>query len=97
MLFSCKTEPVPQVLPSPEQLAYQQMEMVGFIHFTVNSFTDKEWGYGDEDPAIFNPTELDAEQWVLAAKAGGLKQLILTAQRLYRAQCKEQSFSRGAW
>ena len=80
MLFSCKTEPDPQVLPSPEQLAYQQMEMVGFIHFTVNSFTDKEWGYGDEDPSIFNPTELDAEQWVLAAKAGGLKQLILTAK-----------------
>jgi alpha-L-fucosidase len=80
MLFSCKSESVQQVLPSPEQLAYQQMEMVGFIHFTVNSFTDKEWGYGDEDPAIFNPTELDAEQWVLAAKAGGLKQLILTAK-----------------
>ena len=80
ILFSCKTESVPLVLPSPEQLAYQQMEMVGFIHFTVNSFTDKEWGYGDEDPAIFNPTELDAEQWVLAAKVGGLKQLILTAK-----------------
>ena len=77
MLFSCKSESVQQVLPSPEQLAYQQMEMVGFIHFTVNSFTDKEWGYGDEDPAIFNPTELDAEQWVLAAKAGGLKQLMV--------------------
>ncbi len=79
MLAGCSSGPSP-VLPSPEQLAYQQMEMVGFIHFTVNTFTDKEWGYGDEDPAVFNPTALDAEQWVLAAKAGGMKQLILTAK-----------------
>ncbi|MDA3822157.1 MAG: alpha-L-fucosidase [Bacteroidales bacterium] len=68
------------VIPSSEQYTYQQMEMVGFIHFTVNTFTDKEWGYGDEDPSIFNPTELDAEQWVIAAKDGGIKELILTAK-----------------
>lgn len=69
-----------EITPSAEQLSYQQMEMVGFIHFTVNTFTDKEWGYGDEDPAIFNPTELDVEQWVLTARKGGLKELILTAK-----------------
>jgi alpha-L-fucosidase len=87
LIFSCDSStqrapgiPPNQVVPSANQLAYQQMEQVGFIHFTVNTFTDKEWGYGDESPAIFNPTALDAEQWVLAAKAGGLKELILTAK-----------------
>jgi alpha-L-fucosidase len=70
----------PAVLPSREQYAYQQMEVVGFIHFTMNTFTDKEWGFGDEDPAWFHPTELDAEQWARVAKEGGLKELILTAK-----------------
>ncbi len=79
LLIGC-TPSNTSVCPSPQQLAYQEMEMVGFIHFTVNTFTDKEWGFGDEDPAIFNPTQLDAEQWVKVAKEGGLKQLILTAK-----------------
>jgi alpha-L-fucosidase len=69
-----------EVIPSPNQLKYQQMEMVGFIHFTVNTFTDKEWGYGDEKPDIFNPSQLDAEQWVKTAKDGGLRELIITTK-----------------
>ena len=69
-----------QVIPSANQVVYQNKQQVGFIHFTVNTFTDKEWGYGDENPEIFNPEALDAEQWVLAAKAGGLTELILTAK-----------------
>ncbi len=75
----CNSDREP-VLPSSEQVKYQQMEMVGFIHFTVNTFTDKEWGYGDENPAIFDPSALDPGQWARVAKAGGMKQLILTAK-----------------
>jgi alpha-L-fucosidase len=69
-----------RVVPSVEQLAYQQQETVGFIHFSINTFTGKEWGYGDESPSLFNPTALNAEQWVIAAKEGGLKELILTTK-----------------
>jgi alpha-L-fucosidase len=69
-----------KVLPSQKQLDYQSMEMVGFIHFNMNTFTDKEWGYGDESPALFDPKNLDTEQWVKAAKDAGIKELILTAK-----------------
>lgn len=68
------------VIPIKNQLQYQQMEMIGFIHFSINTFTGKEWGYGDDAPKLFNPTQLNVEQWVAAAKAGGLKELILTAK-----------------
>lgn len=72
--FACqKSAPVPDIQPNPvvpsaQQLAYQRMEVIGFIHFTVNTFTDKEWGDGSESPDVFNPTELDVRQWVEAAR-----------------------------
>jgi len=69
-----------KVVPSDNLIAYQQMELIGFIHFTVNTFTNKEWGYGDESPEIFNPSELNVEQWVKTAKSAGMKELILTAK-----------------
>ena len=69
-----------KVVPSQKQLNYQALEMVGFIHFNMNTFTDKEWGYGDESPSLFNPQKLDCEQWVKAAKDAGIKELILTAK-----------------
>ncbi|MBZ0243857.1 MAG: alpha-L-fucosidase, partial [Bacteroidales bacterium] len=69
-----------KVIPSDKLLSYQEMELIGFIHFSINTFTNKEWGFGDESPELFNPSQLDVDQWVTTAKAGGLKQLILTAK-----------------
>ena len=67
-------------LPSTRQLRWQRMETNAFLHFTVNTFTDKEWGDGDEDPKIFNPVGFDADEIVLALKAGGMRGAILTCK-----------------
>jgi alpha-L-fucosidase len=66
--------------PSASQLAWQRDELAMFLHFGVNTFTDREWGDGTEDPAIFNPAALDARQWARAAKTGGFRAMILTAK-----------------
>jgi len=66
--------------PTPQQLAWQREELALFVHYTVNTYTDREWGEGDESPRVFAPTDLDARQWARAAKAGGFRSLILTAK-----------------
>ncbi|MDB5247975.1 MAG: Alpha-L-fucosidase [Segetibacter sp.] len=66
--------------PTPRQLNWQQLETNAFLHFTVNTFTDKEWGDGTESPAIFNPAKLDARQWIKALKEAGFKMAIITAK-----------------
>src|SRR6185369_1082583 len=66
--------------PSAAQLEWQRDELAMFLHFGVNTFTDREWGDGTEDPAIFNPQSLDARQWARTARGAGFRALILTAK-----------------
>ena len=67
-------------LPSARQLAWHDLQFTAFLHFTVNTFTDKEWGYGDEDPSVFDPKQFDADAIISALKAGGMRQVILTCK-----------------
>ena len=70
----------PRARPSRSQLGWQRDELALFLHFGVNTFTDREWGDGREDPSIFSPSALDARQWARAARSAGARALILTAK-----------------
>ena len=81
MIHRLEDKRLVQVVPSARQITYQKMEFFCFIHFTVNTFTGREWGDGTEPESIFNPpSELDARQWAKAAADGGMKGLILTCK-----------------
>ena len=77
-----KVAPPEAVMPVPNEnhLWWHEQEQYAFIHFTINTFTDKEWGYGDESPSLFNPAGFDAGQWATTVKAAGLKGIILTCK-----------------
>ena len=90
------------VVPQERQVRFQQLEFYAFIHFTVNTFTDKEWGDGTENPEIFNPRKLDAEQWARAVKSAGMKGLILTCKHhdgfcLWNSKFTEHSVANSPW
>lgn len=75
-----KCQMAARVTPSERQLEWQKMEFTCFICYGINTFTDKEWGTGKENPQIFNPTNLDAKQWARTAKEAGMKMILLTCK-----------------
>ena len=66
--------------PNANQLRWQDMEMYAFIHYSLNTYTDQEWGFGNEDPKLFNPSDLDCRQWARVCKQAGMKGIIFTAK-----------------
>ena len=68
------------VVPSERQLKWHELEFYAFIHFGMNTFTNSEWGNGNDDPVLFNPEKLNANQWAAAVRAAGMKAIILTCK-----------------
>ncbi|WP_184548124.1 alpha-L-fucosidase [Mucilaginibacter sp. FT3.2] len=88
--------------PSPRQLRWQQLELTCFFHYGMNTFTGKEWGDGTENPLLFNPTALDAGQWVRTVKDAGIKQVIITAKHhdgfcLWPSKYTQHSVKNSPW
>lgn len=89
-------------IPSERQLAWNDMEYYAFVHFNMNTFSNMEWGFGDEDPKMFHPTELDCRQWARVCKEAGMKGIILTAKHhdgfcLWPTATTEHSVKNSPW
>ncbi len=97
------TPPAPVLpVPAPRQIAWQELEYYGFIHFNMNTFSDREWGFGDEKPEMFNPSDLQPRQWAQVAAEAGMKGLIITAKHhdgfvLWPSAYTEHSIKNSPW
>ena len=80
LLASCHHVEPYGAIPTQDQLAWQDMDMYAFIHYSMNTYTDQEWGFGNEDPALFNPSDLDCRQWARVCKQAGMMGIIFTAK-----------------
>ncbi len=105
LVWSC-TSPTPPdpilPLPSARQLAWQELEFYAFVHFNMNTFSNMEWGFGDEKPEQFNPTQLDCRQWARVCKEAGMKGIILTTKHhdgfcLWPSEYTDHSVKYSPW
>ena len=105
ILYSCSQTKAPEPFgptPSENQLRWQEMEYYAFLHFSLNTYTDQSWGYGNEDVNLFNPTELDARQWARICKEAGMTGIIITAKHhcgfcLWPTETTEYSVKNAPW
>ncbi len=104
-LYSCNVSQPPAPvgpIPSENQMRWQEMEYYSFIHFSLNTYTDQSWGFGNEDINLFNPTELDCRQWARICKEAGMKGIIITAKHhsgfcLWPSEYTEYSVKNAPW
>lgn len=89
-------------VPTENQLRWQDMEMYAFIHYSLNTYTDEEWGFGNEKPELFNPADLDCRQWARVCKQAGMKGIIFTAKHhcgfcMWPSRYTEYSVKNSPW
>jgi alpha-L-fucosidase len=105
LVISCNKTEAPAPLgpvPTENQMRWQEMEYYAFVHFSLNTYTDQSWGYGNEDIKLFNPEKLDCRQWARICKDAGMKGIILTAKHhsgfcLWPSQYTEYSVKNAPW
>src|ERR1051325_8216568 len=106
ILAAMAAAPLPAAVPAPvpteRQLRWHELETTAFLHFTINTFTDKEWGYGDEDPNLFQPAHFDPDAIVAALAGAGMRGVILTCKHhdgfcLWPTETTEHSIRYSSW